>query len=83
MNLDINTILHTRDGRKIGNAIIIGREGYFWKVKTDYGNEITLTSEDIDDFFYIAWIDCNKKNDGYTCEEMQEMISSDHKHRKN
>ena len=39
-SLDINTILHTKDGRKIGNAIITGREGVFWKIMTDYGNEM-------------------------------------------
>lgn len=31
--LTINTILHTRDGRKIGNAIIIGDDGFFYLVK--------------------------------------------------
>ena len=79
---DINTILHTKDGRKIGNAIITGREGEYWKIKTDYGNEIQrLTTQEIEDLFFIAWADCTKDEHGYTCAEMQEMMSIDHKHR--
>jgi len=80
--LNINTILHTKDGRKIGNAIITGREGEYWKIKTDYGNEIQrLTTQEIEDLFFIAWANCTKDENGYTCKEMQEMMSSDHKHR--
>jgi hypothetical protein len=80
--MDINTILHTKDGRKIGNAIITGREGYFWKIKTDYGNEIKqLTTEEVEEMFYIGWEDYTKEIDGHTCQQMQEMMSSDHKHR--
>lgn len=79
--LDINTILHTKDGRKIGNAIVTGREGYYWEITTDYGNKVKLTSEEIDDLFYIAWLNCSKENEGYDCREMQEMMSSAHKHR--
>ena len=79
--LDINTILHTKDGRKIGNAIVTGREGHYWEITTDYGNKVKLTSEKIDEFFYIAWLNYSKENDGYDCREMQEMMSSDHKHR--
>ena len=79
--LNINTILHTKDGRKIGNAIVTGREGYYWEITTDYGNKVKLTSEEIDDLFYIAWLNCSKENEGYDCREMQEMMSADHKHR--
>lgn len=81
MKIDINTILHTKDGRLIGNAIVVGREDYYWILKTDYGNKITLTSEEIDKLFYVAWEDCTIEKDGYTCEQMQEMMASDHKHR--
>ena len=79
--LDINTILHTKDGSKIGNAIVTGREGYYWEITTDYGNKIKLTSEEIDELFIIAWSNLSKEIDGYSCQEMQEMMSSDHKHR--
>ena len=79
--LDINTILHTKDGRKIGNAIVTGREGYYWEITTDYGNKVRLTSEEIYELFNIAWLNYSKENEGYDCREMQEMMSSDHKHR--
>lgn len=81
MKIDINTILHTKDGRLIGNAIVVGREDYYWIVKTDYGSKTTLTSEEIDKLFYVAWEDYTFEKDGCTCEQMQEMMASDHKHR--
>lgn len=81
--LDINTILHTKDGRKIGNAIVIGREQYHWILKTDYGNELKMTSEEIEECFYIAYSDFTEETHGRTCGEMQEMMSEDHKHRVN
>lgn len=52
--LGVNTILHTKDGRMIGNAIIIAKSGELWTIKTDYGNECTLTLGEIDEQFYIA-----------------------------
>ena len=79
--LDINTILHTKDGRKIGNAIVTGRDGYYWEITTDYGNKVKLTSEEIDEQFNIAWSNYSKEIDGVSCREMQEMMSSAHKHR--
>ena len=79
--LDINTILHTKDGGKIGNAIVTGREGYYWEITTDYGNKVRFTSEEIDEHFNIAWSNYSKEIEGYDCQEMQEMMSSDHKHR--
>lgn len=51
----INTILHTKDGRKIGNAIVISNEGIYNNVKTDYGNEVRLTDREIDELFYVAY----------------------------
>lgn len=69
MTIDINTILHTKDGRKIGNAIIIRREGFFWWVKTDYGDEVKFTEENIRKLFYIA------------SRVMQSILIVDHKHR--
>lgn len=32
-NININTVLHTKDGRKIGNAIVIRRVGASYAVK--------------------------------------------------
>lgn len=79
--LNINTILHTKDGSKIGNAIVTGREGFYWEITTDYGMKVKLTSEKIDECFNIAWSNMSKEIDGYSCQEMQEMMSADHKHR--
>ncbi len=81
--IGINTILHTKDGRKLGNAIVTGARGRFWEVTTDYGNKVELTTEEIEKYFYVAWTDYEKDVDGYTCQEMQEMMSSDHKNRVN
>lgn len=52
MKLKLNTILHTRDGRKIGNAIVIGFDSDRVLIKTDYGNELKLTSDDITELFH-------------------------------
>lgn len=79
--LDINTILHTKDGSKIGNAIVTGRNMYYWEITTDYGNKVNFTSEEIDKHFNIGWENFSKEIDGFDCQEMQEMMSSDHKHR--
>ena len=79
----INTILHTKDGRKVGNAIVTGRDYLLWEITTDYGNKVSISQEAIDELFYIAWSDCTYKKDGYSCAEMQEMVSSDHKYRVN
>lgn len=58
--LPINTRLMTRDGRNIGNALVIGhttRDRLFCHiVKTDYGNETTLTLIEIKDWFYLGTI---------------------------
>ena len=79
--LNINTILHTKDGSKIGNAIVTGCDGHYWEITTDYGNKVRLTTEEIYKFFNIAYSNCSKEIDGYSCQEMQEMMSSRHKHR--
>lgn len=49
--------LCTRDGRKIGNAVIRGpeveRHGLsFWPVLTDAGNELLLTSAEVAELFW-------------------------------
>lgn len=79
--LGINTILHTKDGSKVGNAIVTGREGEYWILKTDYGNTVKFTPEEIEECFNIAWGNFSKTRDGYSCKEMQEMMASTHKHR--
>jgi hypothetical protein len=75
--MDINTILHTKDGSCIGNAIITGRDENHWEVTTDYGNKVRLTSEEINGLFNIAFADL------YDCDGIQESVLSTHKHRVN
>lgn len=52
----INTVLKTRDGRKIGNAIIIGYEqglGSFLNIiKTDYGDILSVENKFIEEMFH-------------------------------
>ncbi len=60
-SISVNTILHTRDGRKIGNAIVIGEENNFFNIKTDYGNTIKLTISEINELFYIAYQNLSKE----------------------
>lgn len=79
--LNVNTILHTKDASKFGNAIVTGREGFYWEITTDYGNKVKLTSEEIDEYFNIAWSNMSKEINGFSCQEMQEMMSATHKHR--
>lgn len=57
--MEINTILKTRDGRKIGNAIIIDvvRKPYtendrLYVIKTDYGNIAEFTELEINEFYH-------------------------------
>jgi hypothetical protein len=62
--MKVGTILYTKDGRKIGNAIVL-KEKDWWeeyagisfvmkvnKVKTDFGNVIWLTDIEISQLFY-------------------------------
>lgn len=60
--MEKNTVLHTKDGRKIGNAIIIDNEGRFNLVKTDYGSETKLTDEEIEELFYIGFEDLSEED---------------------
>lgn len=78
--LDINTILHTKDGSKIGNAIVTDKKDFCWELTTDYGNKVNFTEKEIENYFNIAWFNYSKEIEGYDCQEMQEMMSFDHKH---
>jgi hypothetical protein len=70
--LCINRILQTKDGRKIGNAIITGikqvehKDGVFkplFSVRTDYGSKQSFYAEEIAHLFYLG-----------------ELATDDHKH---
>lgn len=73
--LKLNTILHTKDGRKIGNAIIIGKENEYNIIKTDYGNEYRLTNSEVLEYFYIAYSDLTKEEKQYIADTIE-----NHKH---
>ncbi len=54
--MKVNQLLQTKDGRKIGNAIIVKDNGnqLNYNIKTDYGNEIkNITEKEIKQYFYI------------------------------
>lgn len=51
--LELNTVLYTKDGRKIGNAIVIKIDREIITIKTDYGNNLTMTYRDVEDLFYF------------------------------
>jgi uncharacterized protein YcsI (UPF0317 family) len=48
----VNTVLHTKDGRQIGNAIVINHITDFNIIKTDYGHTCKFTDDEIESFFY-------------------------------
>ena len=53
------TVLHTRDGRKIGNAIVTGLEAHdeldkVAHIETDYGNTAILTIPELNKLFYTG-----------------------------
>jgi hypothetical protein len=50
--LEVNRVLFTRDGRKIGNAIISFVSVNEIKIITDYGNTVTLNNEGIFELFH-------------------------------
>jgi hypothetical protein len=59
----VNTILHTKDGRRIGNAFIVGHEMVSIEIvsqepvlynilKTDYGDQVYMSDNEVKDFFH-------------------------------
>lgn len=48
----VATILYTRDGRIIGNAIVSGHEGEFNLVRTDYGHISKRSDYEVDQLFF-------------------------------
>ena len=48
-----NTILFTKDGRHIGNAIVSGHQDDLVIITTDYGSVLTFSVESIKELFYI------------------------------
>ena len=42
-----NVILFTKNGKRIGNAIIVDKFGEGYTIKTDYGNEVCMSATEI------------------------------------
>ena len=66
---DINTVLYTKDGRRLGNALIVGYNRNHdceptYIIKTDYGNELRMTAERIESAFYVGSV-CSKSHKHY------------------
>ena len=60
--MKVGTVLATRDGRRIGNAVIIGirkfpindkETGRIYRLKTDFGNVLDLYAYEIYENFYF------------------------------
>ncbi len=68
----INTVLHTKDGRKIGNAIIIDKEGIYNVIKTDYGNECKFRDKEIEEYFWVAYSGLDTFQKEYATEMTEE-----------
>lgn len=67
---DINTVLYTKDGRRLGNALIVGYDVYdqysrpTYIIKTDYGNELKMTAAAIESNFYVGSV-CSASHKHY------------------
>lgn len=57
--INIGTVLHTKDGRKVGNAIVVQtidrgeRPHPIHRILTDFGNEAWMTEREIRDLFHV------------------------------
>jgi hypothetical protein len=61
INLKTNTVLYTKDGSMVGNAIVLSKEDSSYLIKTDYGNLMRLHINEIKDLYTIGSIDLNHK----------------------
>jgi len=52
--LDVGVTLFTRDGRVVGNAIVIEKFGDLWRVETDFGNQMTMTKNEVDAWYHLG-----------------------------
>lgn len=54
--IKINTVLATKDGRLVGNGIVVEKHPKKdrWMVKTDYGNMAPFSGKEIRELFFIG-----------------------------
>lgn len=63
--LPIGTVLYTKDGRQVGNSIIVDHindSGCDYLLRTDYGNETKCSAAVIPVLFYIGEVDKTHKH---------------------
>ena len=67
-HIEVNTILYTKDGRKIGNAIVIHKMRISVEIKTDYANTLVLSLDELKELFYIKKEDLTRDEEIYISE---------------
>ncbi len=60
--IEVGKRLYTKDGRKVGNGIVVGKHkhsfsnlGDVWKVETDFGNMMALTNTELIEFYHLDY----------------------------
>ena len=61
--IPVNTLLATKDGRKIGNALVTDHNNVFGidlhEVTTDYGNVFHLAKPEVEEMFWTNGLELN------------------------
>ncbi len=73
--IKMNTILYTKDGRKIGNAIVTNIIGNFYELKTDYGNSLKLNSQELRELFYSEMGGLTQEDEDYLGSTHKNMVN--------
>jgi len=60
--IPINTILYTRDGQRIGNAIVTDFRDGAYAIMTDYGNEAVLAEPELRAWFTFGPVNPDHKH---------------------
>lgn len=71
--MEINQILQTKDGRIIGNAIIVAKNNDIYKAITDYGSEINMNVDEVHELFYVPSM-CELESNGFEISEHKNFV---------
>lgn len=55
----VNTVLYTKDGTRLGNALIVEYDRllpYLCNIRTDYGNYLSISEQELENYFTIGSI---------------------------
>lgn len=63
MKIVIGTSLLTKDGRIIGNGVVINIHSLRYDIETDYGHKLMMTIEELKRLFYIGKV--NRKHKAF------------------